>query len=722
RLYQKNRREESALSDFKAAAASAQGDDSVSGIEMVAKANTAAGLIYVKNGVLGEAEDHFQIAVDAADSSPAIEAPEAYVGLGELKLKKEQYKDAIVSFHKGLRLPKEKWTREEDRNRGKRGLGVAHTRSPKRIATSLLKQAKKDYDDIDKLKSRDFEKVGRDRLKWVRSHLLYSALKIDPGLTDASLLKARVLLDEASIEDEAGEDEEAEKKIKAAGSIVSQALKRDNRNQDARYMLATIYVLRARRREKQRQSGSGEDWAKAEQILRGLRRAYPKELKYHNLLGRVYYAQKQYRKAEREWREALKCEGSERAKEQVLGNLQGLKKQPLFVKANELSDAGVQKLIEGDLGAAEKKFRQACELDPLFAVALTNLSLSLFEQGETEGAISYLARSLKLDPDIHQSLILKGRIYKRQGQTSRALEAFTEAKRIGPGDPEVHYQLALLAHEQKKIRQAKLHIRDGIAINPEHYPSQVLLARMYMDEGALSKAEIQAELAWDNSGRSYPGAIALLAEIRLKKGDTEGAMEAAIEASGLDPADPEPFRVIGVVQEGDGRRDKAAESYFLAGLRHRSRGENGKAEAMLERAHKLAPDQSAILGELGLQKAVAGNYQEAITNLRDAINRDPNNLDLVFKLATVYEEMGETKAAADKYLEVINKKGEVRDRNDNSEKEAYWLPRMRYAGLYKPGAPIVTKTQALRRLREAGQWAPDELKATIQQRIQEVNK
>lgn len=702
-MRERQRRYEEALDDYLSAAQIAAQSNDEPSRRMLARARTAAGLIYVRNNLLDDAEKCFQIAVDTG-----VTIPEADFGLGRMHMRKEHWVDAIEAFHKALRVDEQEWVRQGDVEACKQALALAHKKAPNHIASKLADRAKDRYDELGAMTTSEREKKTEEVYEDV-GRLLYSARKIDPRATNIFVLQGRIYLDQGE--------------IAKAGRTVVEGLKIDKRDKDLRYMLAAVYVARARKSEKERSGSAKRDWAKAEDILRELRREAPSVLKYHNLLGIVYFAEEKLRKAEREWREALRCEGSEEEKALVAKNLEALMEKPIIKKANELNSAGVQALKHEDFGRATDLFKQALAYDPNFAVALTNLALTALEAGDLQYALSKIAEALKLDPDLHAAHIVHGRLLARQQRHKEAYEELEEAKRLNERDPEVHYQLARLMHKVGKDDRAQVHIRDAIARAPEHFPSQVLLARIHIAEGLYDQAETQLKSALLNSENKYAPAFIVLGRLYNKLGRYDEATQAAESAYHIDNYDPEAWLVLGEALESQNKDGAASGAYVKASEAYEYEGEVARALEAAERAVELAPNSSAAYGRYGILLAKAGRFDEAIRNLRIALQHDPNNLRAEFDLGTVYEELGEPALAADSYRKIIKARPAVGDAENPAHVEVFVVPRYRLGNLYQPGQEgPVSRQEAIRVLEEALEVATPAYRPALLEALQKCER
>lgn len=700
-LREKQSRLGDALDDFKTAATIAAGGADPASKIMVARANTAAGLIYMRNGIRKDARQHFQIAVDTGDT-----IPEARYGIGRLEELDEHWVDAIVAYHEALKVKLAGWVRKPDRNACKAALARVHKRSPNRVAKQLIEICRESYNKLKGMEKSQRAKAAPAVYDQVR-RLLYSAGKINPRSVEKRVFNGRLHLEKGD--------------INRAGREVQAALKIDKKDQDARFLLAAIYHARATKRLAKREKGVGVDLKKAERILRALRRESPEVLRYHNLLGVTYFREEQLRRAEREWREALRCEGAEATKKQVTENLQALLKKPVIKKANALNGAGMTALKGKRFDEARSLFKQALSFDPLFATAHANLARTELEANRLDEAKKEIGRSLKLDPDLHTGYVIRARYEMRRKRYKSAGAALAEALRLNAFDPEVHYQRARLAWARKDLNAAFRALQRALAVDPDHTPSHVLLARVHLARNEKGKAEIQLQLAISTSDGKYVPALFALGDLYNELGRYDEAIGAAEQASEKDPAAPEPWLVYARAMEGKREPRRAGFGYLEAAKAFDGKGQFEDAVQYARRATKALPNDASAFDRLGLFVAKTGQYPEAIRHFRHALQLDAGFLLARFDLATVYEQAGHRDLAAEAYRAVVKAKGSIEDKDNAKEVEAYWLPRFRLASLYEPGkVGPVKRSEAVRALEEAARVAPGDYRAVVQRKLREI--
>lgn len=100
-------------------------------------------------------------------------------------------------------------------------------------------------------------------------------------------------------------------------------------------------------------------------------------------------------------------------------------------RAEDLYDAAIERMAEGDLRAAIEGFRASLAADSGFRDAAHGLIHALKNAGELDEAIEVTRRLIASDPDdvlAHTSLSI---LYQHQGKIAEAEAAATRAKLLG---------------------------------------------------------------------------------------------------------------------------------------------------------------------------------------------------------------------------------------------------------------------------------------------------
>ncbi|CAN5404297.1 hypothetical protein BH11MYX1_BH11MYX1_11920 [soil metagenome] len=112
----------------------------------------------------------------------------------------------------------------------------------------------------------------------------------------------------------------------------------------------------------------------------------------------------------------------------------------------------------GDAESAEHLFRQAIDLEPNMAAALTNLGNLVYRQGELEEAQRYYERALDHDPMQAEARYNLANVFEDLGETELAIAELRRVCAACPDFADAHYNLGILLVQLGGTTQAKQHL------------------------------------------------------------------------------------------------------------------------------------------------------------------------------------------------------------------------------------------------------------------------
>jgi tetratricopeptide (TPR) repeat protein len=112
----------------------------------------------------------------------------------------------------------------------------------------------------------------------------------------------------------------------------------------------------------------------------------------------------------------------------------------------------------GDSQLAEHLLRQALELEPHMAAALTNLGNLVYRQGELEEARRLYERALDHDPAQPEARYNLGNLLEDLGETELAIAELRRVCATAPGFADAHYNLGLMLARVGGAAQARQHL------------------------------------------------------------------------------------------------------------------------------------------------------------------------------------------------------------------------------------------------------------------------
>jgi tetratricopeptide (TPR) repeat protein len=112
----------------------------------------------------------------------------------------------------------------------------------------------------------------------------------------------------------------------------------------------------------------------------------------------------------------------------------------------------------GDSQTAEHLFRQAIDLEPNMAAALTNLGNLVYRQGELEEARRYYDRALECDPSQPEARYNLANLLEDLGETELAIAELRRVCAAAPEFADAHYNLGIMLASLGGAAQARHHL------------------------------------------------------------------------------------------------------------------------------------------------------------------------------------------------------------------------------------------------------------------------
>jgi len=283
-----------------------------------------------------------------------------------------------------------------------------------------------------------------------------------------------------------------------------------------------------------------------------------------------------------------------------------------------------------------------------------------------EGAIVDFTQQIAIDSEHVDSYFLRGMIWEKKKEFTKAIQDYTSVIRLEDGNADAHYFRGRLKESMKDDQGALIDYSDAIRVNPEH-------------------ADAYIHRAW----------------IKVKQKDFSSAEKDLAMAVFIDSTNVQSYYYMGFIQ-AENHSFEAAISYYLNAIRlnpffeldypigeskkHKLTDYTSSLKKLITDQKIAATDHQLALLNVYLHqfdqalhfcnKAIAkdsldaNNYyyrsltrlkqkkaQEAIIDLKSAIDLNPNNALYYYKRALIYLSLGETKKACSDYETEIRLEG-----------------------------------------------------------------
>jgi len=293
---------------------------------------------------------------------------------------------------------------------------------------------------------------------------------------------------------------------------------------------------------------------------------------------------------------------------------EGVKLRPNSAEAHNALGEAYQTF--GDSKSAQPEFEKAIALDGKFAQGQVNLGAVLVQAGDGDAAEQHLDAAIRLlgtDPESAYPRYLRAKVYSARHETEKAIADLERAVALRPEFPEAWSDLG-------EARKAKLD-----------------------DEGALQAFRKAVELNPEDAV-----SLTRLGSKLLETGKAHDAVAPLQHAVRLDPNDPTALNALQLALRKDGQREQADEiKQRLANLlRNKDKADQNLVAAIelnnkgselekkqdikgaLEKykaALELSPDHVGIRTNLAVALLKLGQWSEGLSQMREALHRDPGN-------------------------------------------------------------------------------------------------
>ncbi len=131
------------------------------------------------------------------------------------------------------------------------------------------------------------------------------------------------------------------------------------------------------------------------------------------------------------------------------------------------NDWGIGLLLQGDLKGAEYAFKKVTEAEPGYADGWLNVARALIQEGETDAAKPYIAKSLSINPNLGRTYYFKALIEKADGDYDASIVSLRKTLSMYPRDRVVLNQLARILFLKRDYTAALDALQKVCLVDPE---------------------------------------------------------------------------------------------------------------------------------------------------------------------------------------------------------------------------------------------------------------
>jgi Tfp pilus assembly protein PilF len=333
-------------------------------------------------------------------------------------------------------------------------------------------------------------------------------------------------------------------------------------------------------------------------------------------------------------------------------------------------------LSENKPDAAIPEFRAIIALDPSNIDALGNLGVLLFFHGQYAEAIPPLRGALARKPDLSKIQALLGMAERRTGDTQTArtdLETSFPQLQERKVQVETGLELVELYTGAEELEKASSVIATLRALDPEN--QQILYVAYRVHSDLAREAVLSLALVAPQSALMYQ----VMAHEAARLGDTATAIRDDREALHLEPKLPgihfELAELLSTLPRTPEDQAQTKSEYKLAleqnpldGKAHlrlaviaERDGDQKTALDLSRRAVALQPDDAEACYDLANLLLTMNQPENAVKLLEHAVQIDPTNATIHFRLGTVYRRLGRN-AEAQREIEQYRKYKDLKDK------------------------------------------------------------
>lgn len=335
--------------------------------------------------------------------------------------------------------------------------------------------------------------------------------------------------------------------------------------------------------------------------------------------------------------------------------------------ARALFDRGYVEDAQGHTDGAESWYRKAVAADSKQFEARSALGLLLAGKGDNAGAVEQLSAALPLEPNPPNpaAKAQADRVLARLDKSSNpgeARDALVEALKLTPETPEDTLLAAEIAEGAGDALVAEEAYRKALGEEPGSPEATAGLVHLLIGEKRYADAQPLVEAAL-KSDPNDPGLNAQLATILNAQGKQDQALAVLTKLHGLEPASRP---VTGMLADADFQAGKLDEADALyATLLQETPNDAGlldthgqilirqqhyaEAMAAFRRAVAAKPDDVDGWSGIAFADSKLARYQDELTALSMRSKFASENASSLFLWATAYDNLHQTKAAADYY-------------------------------------------------------------------------
>jgi tetratricopeptide (TPR) repeat protein len=279
-----------------------------------------------------------------------------------------------------------------------------------------------------------------------------------------------------------------------------------------------------------------------------------------------------------------------------------------------------------------EKLREIHPSNPLVSLQLAKVLLT---DGKTVQAASALSRTITLNPEFREAILMDAGLKLREAKAREAGGAMEDWLNRHPADGSARLILADAYRAQGRLEDAVKLLQESVEAPGADGETLLRLGMLLMQQDKLEEARTSFERAEELAPNSIAVA-ARLVEWDLMAGNFDAATNRAMRLREKNP--------------------EAATSHYLVATAFARQSKWADAENALAEALRLEPGFMPAYGLMIRCHVAGGRTEEAVEWLEQAIEREPENLSALMSLATIHQEAGRASEAKACYEQILRKR------------------------------------------------------------------
>jgi tetratricopeptide (TPR) repeat protein len=281
-----------------------------------------------------------------------------------------------------------------------------------------------------------------------------------------------------------------------------------------------------------------------------------------------------------------------------------------------LAEAGQRALAAGQYDVAERNYRQLLKVGVHSASLYSNL----------------------------------GVVYMRTARLGRAIQMFSEAKRLAPGVAGVNLNLGLAYFREHEFKKAAFAFADTLSLDPGNIQARYLAGECHflLDEFSEAVADFEPLLSTEQNDVELLFMLGTSYGMLKRNEDSFRTFEMMVKSGG---DTPHLHLLLGKAYLALGQNDKAAEelnraaandvpfAHYYLGVLHREVGNLELAQLEFERETQVDPANTMALNEVAEIRLDQADPRSAIAVLEKGIGRKHDSPELLGTLGRAYLEV-----------------------------------------------------------------------------------